>query len=172
MRAVHSCVGRRGALATLPWGGVAPWVQMRRLPHKSLLPAEWRSLAVGTPGGRGIWGILDAVQGKKMIGKDRSGNTYWEVANPGRKPDPIREVDYVEKQMVSFRPDPPLACLLLSWLHTLRVLRGALPSLTLSKYGSCARHKRRRRSSGTMYHPNGGCGCDMLGIRRPQRRRS
>lgn len=119
MRAAHTCVGRRelGALATLPWGGgVTSWVQVRQLPHNLLLPEATRRLAVGASGGRGIWGILDAVQGKKMIGKDRFGNTYWEVANPGRKPDPIREVDYAEKQMVSLARPTGQAAL----VHTLR----------------------------------------------------
>jgi len=51
-------------------------------------------------GQRGVWGLLDAVQGKKMIGKDKHGNTYWEVSNPGQNPNPKREIDYFEKRMV------------------------------------------------------------------------
>lgn len=46
-----------------------------------------------------MWGFLDVVQGRTQIGKDQAGNTFWEVSNPGGKPDPKREVDYVEKQM-------------------------------------------------------------------------
>ena len=51
-------------------------------------------------GHRGVWGLLDAVQGKKMIGKDKHGNTYWEVSNPGQNPNPKREIDYFEQRMV------------------------------------------------------------------------
>ena len=54
-----------------------------------------------------LWGMLDAVRGRKQIGTDQNGNTFWEIANPGApkgQPDPIREVHYVEKQMVSARP--------------------------------------------------------------------
>jgi hypothetical protein len=58
-------------------------------------------------GQRGVWGLLDAVQGKKMIGKDKHGNTYWEVSNPGQNPNPKREIDYFEKRMV--HPLPSVA---------------------------------------------------------------
>ena len=68
-----------------------------RLRPATLAPARQLSLQVG----RGVWGLMDAVQGKTMIGKDRHGNTYWEVKNPGGNPNPKREIDYIEKQMVS-----------------------------------------------------------------------
>ena len=55
-------------------------------------------------GQRGVWGLLAAVQGKKMIGKDKHGNTYWEVSNPGQNPNPKREIDYFEKRMVRSLP--------------------------------------------------------------------
>ena len=51
-----------------------------------------------------LWGMLDAVRGRKQIGTDQNGNTFWEISNPKGQPDPIREVHYVEKQMVSARP--------------------------------------------------------------------
>lgn len=45
--------------------------------------------------------VLRCVPGSQFMGKDQHGNTYWEIKNPGGKPDPKRQIDYVEKNMVS-----------------------------------------------------------------------
>ena len=75
-------------------------LRMRSLVHYPLpLHVSFRSRALSSS--RGIWGFLDAVQGRKMVGKDQKGNTYWEVKNPGGNPDPKREIDYIEKHLVS-----------------------------------------------------------------------
>jgi hypothetical protein len=47
---------------------------------------------------RGIWNWLS---GRKMVGKDLFGNVYWEIPNPGGTPNPRREVNYAEKNLVS-----------------------------------------------------------------------
>ena len=102
-----SAVRRRGAItAFLPQAARVRAHGTKHRPRPSV-----RLLASGAAGGRGVWAFLDAVQGKTLIGKDQHGNTYWEVSNPGRKPDPIREIDYAEKHMVSL-PSSCLCCCL------------------------------------------------------------
>ena len=79
---------------------------------KTTLPEQQKWYAArqrALSSGRGVWGFFDAVQGKKMIGKDQHGNTYWEVANPGGNPNPKREIDYFEKNMVR-APAPCASC--------------------------------------------------------------
>lgn len=92
-------VGRRASVALLAGALTRPLssgLSVHRRPAP-LASARARHLS----GGRGVWGFMDAVKGKTMIGKDRHGNTYWQVKNPGGNPDPKREIDYNEKQMVS-----------------------------------------------------------------------
>ena len=80
----------------------------RRLLSAVAIQSSARQLSTGW----GLWGILDAVQGRKMVGKDAHGNTYWEVANPGGKLDPYtkiptdpkREIEYFENELVSAQP--------------------------------------------------------------------
>ena len=40
------------------------------------------------------------TDGKRLVGRDAIGNTYWEIDNPGCTPNPRREIDYAEKQLV------------------------------------------------------------------------
>lgn len=40
------------------------------------------------------------LMGRTFIGEDDVGNRYYEVPNPGRKPNPKREVHYSEKDPV------------------------------------------------------------------------
>jgi NADH:ubiquinone oxidoreductase subunit len=47
---------------------------------------------------RGIWNWFD---GRKLVGKDTLGNSYWEVENKGGTPNPKREVKYAEKNLVT-----------------------------------------------------------------------
>ena len=46
---------------------------------------------------RGIWNWL---VGRKLVGRDTLGNSYWEFENKGGTPDPRREVFYDEKNLV------------------------------------------------------------------------
>jgi hypothetical protein len=83
-------------------------VQMRKLciamPLTSSLLSR-KTVVIALPARQlSLWGMLDAVRGRKQIGTDQNGNTFWEISNPKGQPDPIREVHYVEKQMVSARP--------------------------------------------------------------------
>ena len=54
------------------------------------------------------WTPLAALRARcapmQWVGKDKFGNTYWEISNPGRRPDPRREIDYAEKNLA---PAPP-----------------------------------------------------------------
>jgi hypothetical protein len=46
--------------------------------------------------------------GRRYIGEDDIGNKYYEVDNPGRTPDPKREIVYFEKDLVEIPlPTPP-----------------------------------------------------------------
>jgi hypothetical protein len=105
---------RRGATSGLPGAFLPQAARVRAHGTQHSVPRpSARLLASGASGGRGVWAFLDAVQGKTLIGKDQHGNTYWEVANPGRKPDPIREIDYAEKHMVSLLSSCLCCCLAL-----------------------------------------------------------
>ncbi|EKX53402.1 hypothetical protein GUITHDRAFT_101104 [Guillardia theta CCMP2712] len=44
----------------------------------------------------GFVGMFDRMMGKKMVGKDRDGNTYWEIWNPHGKFNPRREIRYAK----------------------------------------------------------------------------
>jgi len=46
--------------------------------------------------------------GRRYIGEDDIGNKYYEVDNPGRTPDPKREIVYFEKDLVRIRSFAPL----------------------------------------------------------------
>ena len=100
---------RKGGRVRLARGKAQPFV---RWDHggRSFTGTLQVARQLSSGGGRsGIWGLLDAVQGRKLAGRDKHGNTYWEVANPGGKPDPYtkvptdpkRQIDYSQKELVS-----------------------------------------------------------------------
>lgn len=45
-----------------------------------------------------LWGsfvrMIDRSDGRKCVGKDRAGNTFWVIPDPGNDPDPRRHIEY------------------------------------------------------------------------------
>ena len=62
-------------------------VQMRKLCIAMPLTSSLRSgntVVIALPARQlSLWGMLDAVRGRKQIGTDQNGNTFWEISNPG-----------------------------------------------------------------------------------------